>query len=137
MAAKAYNFAATFLCGKGDTNEGLNKTVYGNFTVTDSQAAPEVKLYNDGKLDETVKLDEIMEAKFATGGCVIGAIKTNKGEAVDTVEELWTAVSGGESIMLYTVDVTTTYTDANANGQHNVFKSTVTINHTVSKDGNW
>lgn len=41
MSAKAYNFAATFLCGKGDTNEGLNKTVYGNYTVTDSQAAPE------------------------------------------------------------------------------------------------
>lgn len=135
MAAKSYNFSATFLCGDGDVFEGIRKTVYGSFTVSDTQHVPTVVLANDGKITSAVSVSNILTAYYYSkddvkNTCAISTITTSD-STVTAPATLWTAVSTGKSIMVYNVNVTTTLDGGNK------VKSTVALNHTVSKDGNW
>lgn len=134
MAAKTYALTATFTCGADDVNPNVVKTITRNFTVKDTQHVPTVTLANDGKINASITTADIMTAYYYSIGdgntCNITGIRTNY-SSVTTLATLLTNVKAGTSYMVYDVNVTTTL----SNGNH--VKSTVKLNHTVSKDGNW
>ena len=134
MAAKTYALTATFTCGADDVNPNVVKTITRNFTVKDTQHVPTVTLANDGKINASITTVDIMTAYYYSIGdgntCNITGIRTND-SSVTTLATLLTNVKAGISYMVYDVNVTTTL----SNGNH--VKSTVKLNHTVSKDGNW
>ncbi len=134
MAAKTYALIATFTCGADDVNPNVVKTITRNFTVKDTQHVPTVTLANDGKINASITAADIMTAYYYSIGdgntCTITGIRTND-NSVGNIATLLTNVQAGTSYMVYDVNVDTTL----SNGNH--VKSTVKLNHTVSKDGNW
>lgn len=130
IGVDTYTLSATFICGDGDVEQGLIKTVYGSFNVTDSQTAPTVVLKNDGKIKPGTTETDIFSYTYPNATVTVNKINTNDNK-ITNITQLLAAVNNDKTIMVYSIELNAAFASGNN------FNSTVTINHTVSKESNW